>query len=121
MAGGTQLYKIDTQRQERILVLNIEGYCEAEAGEEIAEAIDKTFAAEKPAGVIFDFKECKVINSVCVSRLIETIELIAYDHETDTVICGLDQTKATLFKMVGMLDMAELKDNVAEGIQYLSE
>ncbi len=115
------MHKIDTQRNQRILVLNIQGYCEAEAGEEIAAIIDKTFSAEKPAGVIFNFNECKVINSVCVSRLIETIETISCDFKTDTVICGLDQTKATLFKMVGMLDMAELKADIDEGIKYLSE
>jgi anti-anti-sigma regulatory factor len=115
------LYKIESQRRQRVLVLDIQGYCEAEAGEEIASLIDKTFAAEKPGGVIFNFSECKVINSVCVSRLIETIELIAYDHETDTVVCGLDQTKATLFKMVGMLDLAELKDDIETGIKYLDE
>jgi len=115
------LHKIDSFRNQRILVLNIQGYCEAEAGEEIACIIDKTFAAEKPAGVIFNFGECKVINSVCVSRLIETIELISCDFKTDVVICGLDQTKATLFKMVGMLDMAELKDNVDAGLKYLTE
>lgn len=115
------MYQIDTQLEDSILVLNIQGYCEAEAGEEISTTIDKAFATEKPAGVIFNFNECKVINSVCVSRLIETIELIACDFETDTVICGLDPTKATLFKMVGMLDMAELKDDVAEGKKYLSD
>lgn len=115
------MYKIESQRKQRVLVLDIQGYCEAEAGEEIASLIDKTFAAEKPGGVIFNFSECKVINSVCVSRLIETIELIACDHETDTVVCGLDPTKATLFKMVGMLDLAELKENIAEGMSYLAE
>ena len=115
------MYKIDSQRNQRVLVLNIRGYCESEAGEEIARLIDKTFAAEKPAGVIFNFNDCKVINSVCISSLIETIELIACDYETATVICGLDQTKATLFKMVGMLDLAELKEDIEGAMKYLAE
>ena len=115
------MFKIEKQLDKKVLVLSIQGYCETEAGKEISDAINEAFAGEKPTGVIFDFGGCKVINSCCISQLIETIELVACDFHTDTVICGLDQTKVTLFKMVGMLELAELKDDVASARKYLAE
>ncbi len=115
------MFKVKKQLDKQVLILSIQGYCETEAGKEIFDAINEAFAGEKPTGVIFDFSGCKVINSCCVSQLIEAIELVACDFHTDTVICGLDQTKVTLFKMVGMLELAELKDDVGSAKKYLAE
>ncbi|OGK07786.1 MAG: hypothetical protein A2W80_02750 [Candidatus Riflebacteria bacterium GWC2_50_8] len=114
------MFKIDKQLDKQVLILSVQGYCETEAGQEIFDKINEAFAAVKPTGVIFDFSACKVINSCCISQLIETIELVACDFNCDVVICGLDQTKVTLFKMVGMLELAELKDDVAAALKYLA-
>jgi anti-anti-sigma regulatory factor len=115
------LYSIEARREGKIFILNIGGYCETEAGVEIAEEVEQAFSAERPTGVIFNFARSKVINSCCISQLIEIMETINSDYHADIAICGLDQTKVTLFKMVGMLEIAELKDNLEAAKNFLSE
>ena len=114
------MFRIEKKLDRNILILSIQGYCETEAGKEIFDAINEAFSGKKPAGVIFDFSANKVINSCCVAQLIEAIELITCDFRTDAVLCGLDQTKISLFKMVGMLELAELKDDVESARKYLA-
>ncbi|MBU1106949.1 MAG: hypothetical protein KKB51_09805 [Candidatus Riflebacteria bacterium] len=115
------MFKIEKKRDEKIFILSIQGYCEAEAGKEIFDAINEAFSGKKPAGVIFDFSENKVINSCCVAQLIEAMELITCDFRTDVVFCGIDKTKVALFKMVGMLELAEVTDDLVSAKKYLAE
>ncbi|OGK07787.1 MAG: hypothetical protein A2W80_02755 [Candidatus Riflebacteria bacterium GWC2_50_8] len=115
------MFKIDTQLDDKILVLSVQGYCESAAGKEIYEITKKAFTVQKLTGVIFDFSACKVINSSCIALLMETAELVTCDFRSDAVVCGLDQTKISFFKMFGMLDLAELKDDIESAKKYLAD
>lgn len=114
------MFVIKDRLDEMILVLQVQGYCESEAGTSIFNKVKETISQENLKGIILDFSKCKVVNSSCIAKLMETAELVVYDFKNDIVVCGLDKTKASFFKMFGMFDIAELKDDILSAKVYLT-
>lgn len=114
------MFEVKSRFDGMILILQVEGYCEAEAGTRIFNKVKETVSEKKLKGIILDFSKCKVVNSSCIAKLMETAELVVYDFKNDIVVCGLDKTKASFFKMFGMLDLAELRKDIASAKEYLS-
>ncbi|MEW6709125.1 MAG: STAS domain-containing protein [Candidatus Riflebacteria bacterium] len=114
------MFSIERKLNDKVLIIRIKGYCKDESGTSILEKVREELTCKKLRGIILEFSECTSINSSGASRLMDTSELVVLDHETDLVVCGLDKTKSSFFEMFGILELAELKENLAEAISYLN-
>ncbi|MFZ5949995.1 MAG: STAS domain-containing protein [Candidatus Rifleibacteriota bacterium] len=110
-------HKLDGQ----ILVFFIKGYFQDESGTSLLEKVREELTGKKLRGIVLDFSQCTSINSSGVARLMDTSELVVLDHETDLVVCGLDKTKSSFFEMFGILELAELKENLDGAVAYLKK
>ncbi len=119
LSGDLNLFSVESRIDENILLVSIAGYCEKEAGSRIFAAVKQAIENQSLKGVILEFGQCSSINSSCIATLMETAELVTYDFKSYVVVCNLDQTKASFFKMFGLLDLAELQPDIDSAKKYL--
>jgi anti-anti-sigma regulatory factor len=112
---GQIAYSINNQ--DTFPVISLVNYCTNETLEGLGEKVCDLCDDDKNL-LIFDFKDCQIINSLGLATLLEVLMMIQ-DYEGKAVITGLDATKEKFFSLTGVFSIAETASDIEAGKQIL--
>lgn len=119
MENTDQSSTITVSERQDTLILGISGYFTLETGDELQEKAREAFRRGR-LRFVFDFSKCELINSPGVAGMMDLCLRILDDFRGKAVICGLDELKNSVFKMVGILPLVEAAETVDEAIDILN-
>ncbi|HSD64554.1 MAG TPA: STAS domain-containing protein [Ignavibacteriaceae bacterium] len=111
-------FNIQTETFDNTLVVKTEGYINNIAGEKISQI----FSNSPNPGIrnaVFDLEKSKVINSIGISYLLEVIELLN-ERNGKIIFLNLDPSIEKTFKIMGLLQFAEVADSLDSALQVLN-
>lgn len=111
-------FNIQTETVDNTLVVKTEGYINNIAGEKISQI----FSDNPNAGIrnaVFDLEKSRVINSIGISYLLEVIELLN-GRNGKIIFLHLDPSIEKTFKIMGLLQFAEVADSLDSALQVLN-
>ncbi len=111
-------FNIHTDTFNQTLVLKTEGYINNVAGEKISQIFSEHSKADI-RNAVFDLEKSKVINSIGISYLIEVIELVN-ERNGKIIFLNLDPSIEKTFKIMGLLQFAEIADSLDSALQVLA-
>ena len=109
---------LEILKEDGITVLVVKGYINKEGGEHIAVAVEQAIQ-DGTHGLVFDLEECRIVNSIGVSILIEIIEKISEDGGK-VVFCCLKPTVHKTLRIMGLLQAASACDTRDEAVRQLT-
>ena len=115
-----QSFDVQAYENGAVVVVVISGYFTGEAGEAVNNAVEKYVLAGK-IRFLMDFSKCTLINSPGVASLLDISMKIVDDFKGRLVLCGLDQMKWTVLKMVRIIPLAETARDIQEGLQIANK
>ena len=99
-----------------VLVAN--GYINNMGGEQIATACDDLME-KNVIRFVFDLEQCRIVNSIGISILIEVIEEVV-ESGGKVLFCVVSPTISKTFRIMGLLQMSGICDTRDEALQQLS-
>ena len=108
-------FGLDVKREGDAGVLAVAGYINNEGGEQVASACYELIDAGVKDFVI-NLEQCKIVNSMGVSCLIEVIEKVK-DLGGSVGFCNVAPTMAKTFKIMGLLQASSIYENEGEALQ----
>ena len=116
--GEDNMANINVKCEGDTGVLAVTGYINYARGEEIATACDELIDGGI-AKLVIDLKQCKIVNSMGVSYLIEVIEKVK-DLGGSVGFCNMAPTMAKTFKSMGLLQASSIYASEGEALQGLA-
>lgn len=110
---------IKTELIGDVCVLRPCGYVDEKGGAKLVQAAEEMLGKEIQK-ILIDFSEAPVINSTGISQIIELAEIIVDEKGGDLAYCGLSELAASVFKMVGLLQMGESYKDEKEALENLA-
>lgn len=101
-------FNINSELNDKTLVITIEGYINNTGGEKIVREFSKHDNVNK---LILNLKNSKVVNSIGISHLIEIIEKLNQTNGK-LIFTNLDPTIEKTFTIMGLFQFAEKADTV---------
>lgn len=102
-----------------VCVLRPVGYVDEKGGAALVaateEALENGFLK-----ILLNFEESPVINSQGIAQIIEMAEVIVDEKDGDLAYCGLSEISASVFKMVGLLQMGTNYTDEKEALENLA-
>lgn len=120
MEQQDQTFTINVTERQEIVVMAIGGYFTMETGDELQERAREAFRRGR-LRFVFDFTNCELINSPGVAGMMDLCLRILDDFRGKAVICGLDELKNSVFKMVGILPLVDVAGTLDEAIAFLTK
>lgn len=102
-----------------ICVLRPCGYIDEKGGAALAAAVDESLNSGF-IKILVNFGESPVINSQGIAQIIEFAEIVVDEKGGDVAFCCLSELAASVFKMVGLLQIGDAYDNEQEAIDNLA-
>ena len=95
------------------------GYVDEKGGAVLFETAEQALGdgAQK---ILINFTESPVINSTGISQIIELAEIIVDEKGGELAFCGLSELAASVFKMVGLLQMGDSYTDEKEALENLA-
>lgn len=109
--------EIDTTKS--VPVISFIGNCSVEGLEGFNSELQK-LNSEGHKNFVFDFSQCKLLNSPAMGELLDVILLVDRDFEGNIVLTGLDKLKETLFTISGIIPIAQEAKTIDDGIALLA-
>lgn len=109
--------KVSTRQEGDVGILETNGYIngiEAELLVKESEALEKTGVTR----VVLNLEKSPIANSIGISILIEVIEKVR-EVEGKVAFCCVEPILARTFKILGLLQAADLFDTEAEAVEAL--
>ena len=107
-------FRLDLEKGDGVGILAVEGYINNEGGEEITAACDQCIE-EGIKDFVINLEQCKIVNSMGVSCLIEVIEKVK-DLKGRVGFCNVAPTMAKTFKIMGLLQASSIYESEAEAL-----
>lgn len=102
-----------------VCVLRPVGYVDEKGGAALVaateEVLNKGFAK-----ILINFEGSPVINSQGIAQIIEMAEVVVDERDGDLAYCGLSELSASVFKMVGLLQMGTNYADEKEALDNLA-
>lgn len=111
---------INRENNGDVCVLRPCGYVDEKGGAMLFDAAEKALT-EGFQKVLLNFTESPVINSQGIAQIIELAEIIVDEKGGDLAYCGLSELAASVFKMVGLLQMGTAYKDEKEAIENLAD
>jgi len=92
----------------------VSGYINNMGGEQIAEAVDELLD-EGVNRFVFDLEQCRIVNSIGISILIEVIEKVL-ETEGRVLFCSVSPTITKTFRIMGLLQRSDICDTRAQAL-----
>lgn len=108
-------FELDVKREGNTGLLTVAGYINIEGGEQVAAACH-TLIDEGVKDFVINLEQCKIVNSMGVSCLIEVIEKVN-DLEGSVGFYHVAPTMAKTFKIIGLLQASSIYESEAEALQ----
>ena len=102
-----------------ICILRPCGYVDEKGGAELSSAVVEALDGGSQK-ILINFSESPVINSQGIAQIIEFAEIIVDEKGGELVYCGLSELAASVFKMVGLLQMGDAYASEAEALDNLA-
>lgn len=112
-------FTIETKQIGDAFIIRSHGYLDETGGAVVLDAVQKAF----PLGAknfILNFHDSPVINSQGIAQIIELSEMIVDEREGELGFIGLSELSSGVFKMVGLLQMADVYTNEEEALAEFS-
>ncbi len=112
--------QLEIDNSQALPVVKFIGNCSVEGLEGLCAELEGLFEQGRKK-FVFDFAQCKLLNSPAMGELLDAILLVDRDFEGHVVITGLDKLKETLFTISGIIPIAQEAGSIEEGIELLKE
>ena len=113
----SETLELEVDNEDGISRLAVKGYINNLGGERIAEVCSEHIDAGTRKFII-DLEGCRIVNSIGISILIEVIEKLK-ELDGKVAFCSVSPTIAKTFRIMGLLQTAQLYDSDAEARQNL--
>lgn len=113
----SETLELEVKSESGISTLVVKGYINNLGGERIAEVCDEHIGAGTH-NFILDLENCRIVNSIGISILIEVIERVK-ELGGKVAFCNASPTIAKTFRIMGLLQSAELHEAYADAQQSL--
>lgn len=113
-------FTVHTEIKSGVYLIRSEGYLDEHGGAAVFEALQKAL----PDGhqkFILDLAKSPVINSQGIAQIIEMSEIIVDETNGELAFVGLSELAGGVFKMVGLLQMAEAYPSEEEALKALAD
>lgn len=108
-------FKVNVEKHDRFAIIRSHGYINNLGGEAIARECRNVLDTGM-SGLILNLQESTIVNSIGISILIEIIEEILHKNGR-LAFSNLTPTVAKTFKIMGLLQFAEMFDTEQTAIQ----
>ena len=109
---------LEVLEEDNVGVLVANGYINNLGGEQIAQACEELM--EKSINrFVFDLEQCRIVNSIGISILIEVIEKVV-ESGGKVLFCVVSPTISKTFRIMGLLQVSGICDTRDEALQQLS-
>ena len=108
---------LEVIREEESGVLVASGYINNMGGEQIAKACEELMES----GInrfVFDLEQCRIVNSIGISILIEVIEKVV-ESEGKVLFCAVSPTITKTFRIMGLLQISGICETRDEALKQL--
>ncbi len=112
------MFEIKQEEMDGVPVLFLKGYLDKHGGESLTAALRSLWETGR-IRIVLDFSQCKAVSSPGVVDLMESVVTITESFQGRVAIVNIDDLKISLFKMVGVLPVAEHVQNLSEAIRSL--
>lgn len=112
-------FTVTTAISKDILIVRPCGYVDEKGGAELAKVVNEALSQEVRK-VVINFSESPVINSQGIAQIIEIAEIIVDEIGGDLAFVGLSELASGVFKMVGLLQMADLYGSESEAVDGIA-
>ena len=102
-----------------VCILRPCGYVDERGGAALFEVAEQALS-EGLTKILINFAESPVINSQGIAQIIELAEIIIDEKNGELAFCGLSELAASVFKMVGLLQMGNSYKNEKEALNNLA-
>ena len=113
-------FSTDITTKDNIIVVKTHGYLDDAGGQVLrqkcVDLIDKGNIY-----FVFNLQDTPVINSTCLSIILDVLVQIIDYSEGEAAICGLSSLTETALKMTGVLTLCESYPSEDEAIQAIKE
>lgn len=106
-------FTIGVEERPGFVLVTVKGYCNGNAGEEMAQRLDPLLRQGKTR-VVIDFSETSVINSPGAASLMDLAMTISDDFKGRVMVSGLDKLKTKILSMIGVIPIAEVVATIDE-------
>jgi len=113
-----QCCQITTKEIDSVSIVFVNGYFNDIAGQKVTTIAEHLFSQGQP-GLILDFTECIIINSLGVASLMALAIKATDDFQAKVVLTGLDSFKFQVLSVAGLLPQVEVVKSLDEGIRLL--
>ena len=108
-------FRLDSELKESGCVIGIHGYLNNLGGAKLVEEFD-VYHKNGTTNYIFDMADCKVVNSMGISFIIEIIEKLN-ESKGKLAFVNLDPTIEKTLTIMGIFQYSEKAENVEDGIK----
>ncbi len=108
-------FGLNVRRENEVGVLDVEGYINNDGGTLIADACYQLID-EGVKNFVINLQQCKMVNSMGISCLIEVIEKVK-ELQGRFGFCNVAPTTAKTFKIMGLLQASSIYSSEAEALQ----
>lgn len=112
--------QIEIDSSQSIPIIKFMGNCNVEGLASLQDEL-LAFNAKGHSRFVFDFANCKLLNSPAMGELLDAILLVDREFEGHIVVSGLDSLKETLFTISGIIPIAQETPTSTDGVKMLSE
>lgn len=110
--------ELEVTRQSNVGLLAVKGYINNLGGEKIAAACEELVKAQVVRFVI-DLAECRIVNSVGISILIELVEKV-HAQNGQLAFCAANPTIAKTLRIMGLLQSCPLHPSRDEAVKAVA-
>lgn len=112
-------YIVTPSASTPVVTILLEGYCNQQLIQALKAELERSLQQQKNR-VVFDFNQCKVINSIGISVLLETVLAVQEDFCGRVVFTGLSPLLKEVFSFAGIDCLVEQSDSLANAMQLVN-
>jgi len=109
---------VQHSEKEGVCIIQVKGYCETQAGENILKIVEQRLRNQCVCFVI-DFTECTIINSPGISKLGEVSQKIVEDFQGRLFLTTSNPLIKRVFEVSGLTLEAQVAANVDEALKWI--
>lgn len=109
-------FTITSGEKDGVTIFSFSGYCTADAGIHLSGMVEELMQTPRK-GIVWDFSACRLINSPGVVALMDVAMRIVDDFKAALVITGADATQISVFRMAGVIPVADLANDLDEAVK----
>ncbi len=110
-----QPFHLEKEDSDDVVILKFRGYFAGDPDGHVRGLVEEALK-NGIRRIVFDFSECRLVNSPGVVMIMEVTLRIVDDSQGNLAISGLDPIKSSVFEMAGIFPLADQAEDIPAAI-----